>query len=231
MMPTLLFSGVGGPPSFLKILAERGVARKANLFLEMQIKVTAVAGAGRDETCCFGVTLFRFGQASSFSSAAAFQAPCRPLGSNLSPFCTLQTMAAKLCRGVLVSLRLVSLQPGCWRPHSAPPRPGCSARSHVLQQGWTSCALWRAMGWWRCFEPRAINDGLKVTDVTLCKDLAKDAGLWQSLNMSLKLGNLHFRIEDWIFSRTLVGKSSTQDWRLKIPQDSSWRIFNPGENL
>ena len=116
-------------------------------------------------------------------------------------------------------LRLVSLQPGCWRPHSAPPRPGCSARSHVLQQGWTSCALWWATGWWRCFEPRAINDGLKVTDVTLCKDLAKDAGLWQSLNMSLKLGNLHFRIEDWRFSRTLVGKSSIQDWRLKIPQD------------
>ena len=34
----------------------RRVARKTNLFLEMQIEVTAGAGAGRDETCCFGVT-------------------------------------------------------------------------------------------------------------------------------------------------------------------------------
>ena len=67
------------------------------------MKVTAGAGAGRDETCCFGVTTL-FGlvrHSSSFSSAAAFQAPCRRTGSNLSPFCTLQTMAAKLCRGVL----------------------------------------------------------------------------------------------------------------------------------
>ena len=29
---------------------------------------------------------------------ASFQAPCRPTGSNLSPFCTLQTMAAKCLR-------------------------------------------------------------------------------------------------------------------------------------
>ena len=78
----------------------RRVARKTNLFLEMQIKVTAGAGAGRDETCCFGVTtLFGFVKHSnSLCSAAAFQAPCKPTGSKWSPFWTLQTIAARCLR-------------------------------------------------------------------------------------------------------------------------------------
>ena len=40
--------------------------------------------------------------------------------------------------------------------------------------------------------------------------------------------NLQSRIEDWRFPRSLVGESLILDWRLKIPQDSCWRIFNPG---
>ena len=79
----------------------RGVARKTDLLLEMQIKVTAGAGAGRDETCCFRVTTL-FGlvrHSSSFCSVAAFQAPCRPTGSNLSPSAHCRPWRPSACAG------------------------------------------------------------------------------------------------------------------------------------
>ena len=68
---------------------------------------------------------------------------------------------------------------------------------------------------------------------TWCSDLrfSLDVQTWSSdlmFRLEFRLGNLQSRIEDWRFSRALLGESSIQDWRLKILQDSCWGIFNPG---
>ena len=87
--------------------------------------------------------------------------------------------------------------------------------------------------------------GLRLLSLS-CLALLSDLSLWHFLILRHLLIPLRAwlrpRIEDWRFSRTLVGlkiavssglflenlQSRIEGWRLKILQDSSWRIFNPG---
>ena len=81
----------------------------------------------------------------------------------------------------------------------------------------------------------ALLSDLSLWHLLIFRHLLQDSS-WRIFNPGLKiedspgllLGNLQSRIEDWRFSRTLLGESSIQDWRLKILRGSCWGIFNPG---
>ena len=148
---------------------------------------------------------------------------------------------AKLCSAALPSRTLASPPLGCcWWRHSTLPMPGCPSRWHGLALGSTSCPVCWLEAEWQCFGPRATNCGVKVETQAFDKDWpypsSAKAPRLEVQDWRLKIEdspgalfeNLQSRIEDWRFPRSLVGESLILDWRLKIPQDSCWRIFNPG---
>ena len=160
---------------------------------------------------------------------AAFQAPCRPTGSNLSPFCTLQTMAAKCLRrrgsrvGWIGTSCRIALSRSACKSEAGLSSAWLLAATSSTTTARLFCKVTRPSTGMRIL-CSMVGDGMMTMLRAESYKRWTEGDRRDALQRSGQRRGPLTKFEH-VFE---VGGSSIQDWRLKILQDSCWEIFNPG---